>query len=128
MARVAEHSMCGDHLTRVLDQICNQRESPAVIRSDNGPERQVTIFPAASLRALILLRLPPTSFVGHVRFQWNAIRRGNLPQWMVIAALCAMAVGALLAKAELRMSVKVASESGEAGRAGNDGVDEHGVL
>jgi putative transposase len=38
VAIVAEHSMGGNHLIRVLDQICYQRGRPAVIRSDNGPE------------------------------------------------------------------------------------------
>jgi len=38
VAVIAEHSMGGNHLTRVLDQICYQRGRPAVIRSDNGPE------------------------------------------------------------------------------------------
>lgn len=38
VAVVTEHSMGGNHLTRVLDQICYQRGRPAVIRSDNGPE------------------------------------------------------------------------------------------
>jgi putative transposase len=38
VAIVVEHSMGGDHLTRVLDRICYQRGKPAVIRSDNGPE------------------------------------------------------------------------------------------
>jgi putative transposase len=33
-----EHSMGGNHLTRVLDQICCQRGRPTTIRSDNGPE------------------------------------------------------------------------------------------
>jgi putative transposase len=33
-----EHSMGGNHLTRILDQLCSQRGRPAVIRSDNGPE------------------------------------------------------------------------------------------
>ena len=33
-----EHSMGGNHLTRVLDQLCSQRGRPKVIRSDNGPE------------------------------------------------------------------------------------------
>ena len=28
----------GDHLTRVLDGICSQRGTPAIIRTDNGPE------------------------------------------------------------------------------------------
>jgi transposase InsO family protein len=35
---VVEHSMGGNHLTRVLDQICSLRGRPSVIRSDNGPE------------------------------------------------------------------------------------------
>jgi putative transposase len=38
VAIVPEHSMGGDHLIRVLDQICSQRGRPSVIRSDNGPE------------------------------------------------------------------------------------------
>lgn len=38
VAIVAEHSMGGEHLIRVLDQICDQRGRPSVIRSDNGPE------------------------------------------------------------------------------------------
>jgi transposase InsO family protein len=38
VAIVTEHSMGGNCLTRVLDQICYQRGKPAVIRSDNGPE------------------------------------------------------------------------------------------
>jgi putative transposase len=38
VAIVAEHSMGGDHLIRVLDQICAQRGRPSVIRADNGPE------------------------------------------------------------------------------------------
>jgi putative transposase len=38
VAIVVEHSMGGDHLTRVLDRVCYQRGKPAVIRSDNGPE------------------------------------------------------------------------------------------
>lgn len=38
VAIVAEHSMGGDHLIRVLDQICDQRGRPSVIRTDNGPE------------------------------------------------------------------------------------------
>jgi transposase InsO family protein len=33
-----EHSMGGNHLTRVLDEICSKRGRPAVIRTDNGPE------------------------------------------------------------------------------------------
>lgn len=38
VAVMVEHSMGGNHLTRVLDEICSQRGRPAVIRSDNGPE------------------------------------------------------------------------------------------
>jgi putative transposase len=38
VAIVAEHSMGGDHLIRVLDQICALRGRPSVIRTDNGPE------------------------------------------------------------------------------------------
>lgn len=38
VAIVTEHSMGGEHLIRVLDQICDQRGRPSVIRTDNGPE------------------------------------------------------------------------------------------
>jgi len=33
-----EHSMGGNHLVRYLEELCDQRGRPAVIRSDNGPE------------------------------------------------------------------------------------------
>ena len=38
VAIVPEHCIGGEHLTRLLDQICAQRAKPTVIRSDNGPE------------------------------------------------------------------------------------------
>ena len=38
VAIVPEHSMGGDHLVRVMEQICSLRGRPAVIRTDNGPE------------------------------------------------------------------------------------------
>ncbi len=38
VAIVPEHTIGGDHLTRLLDAICSQRGRPRVIRSDNGPE------------------------------------------------------------------------------------------
>jgi putative transposase len=38
VAIVPEHTIGGDHLTRILDGICSQRGKPVVIRSDNGPE------------------------------------------------------------------------------------------
>jgi len=38
VAVVAEHSIGGNHLTRILDQVCAQRGKPAVIRTDNGSE------------------------------------------------------------------------------------------
>ena len=33
-----EHSIGGDHLTRILDGYCSLRGKPTVIRTDNGPE------------------------------------------------------------------------------------------
>jgi len=33
-----EHSIGGDHLTRLLDAICVQRGKPGIIRTDNGKE------------------------------------------------------------------------------------------
>ncbi len=38
VAVVPEHTIGGDHLTRILDGIRSQRGRPAMIRSDNGPE------------------------------------------------------------------------------------------
>jgi len=38
VAIVADHAIGGDHLTRILDGVCAQRGTPAVIRTDNGPE------------------------------------------------------------------------------------------
>jgi putative transposase len=38
VAIVPEHTIGGDHLTRILDGICAQRGKPLVIRTDNGPE------------------------------------------------------------------------------------------
>lgn len=38
VAIMAEHTIGGDHLTRMLDGICSLRGKPAVIRTDNGPE------------------------------------------------------------------------------------------
>jgi putative transposase len=38
VAIVSEHTIGGDHLTRILDGICSQRGKPSIIRSDNGPE------------------------------------------------------------------------------------------
>jgi putative transposase len=38
VAIVAEHSIGGSHLTRILDEVGAKRGKPAVIRTDNGPE------------------------------------------------------------------------------------------
>ncbi len=38
IAVVPEHTIGGDHLTRILDAVCAQRGRPRMIRSDNGPE------------------------------------------------------------------------------------------
>lgn len=38
VAVVPEHSIGGNHLTRLLDEICSQRGRPSVIRSDKGKE------------------------------------------------------------------------------------------
>jgi putative transposase len=38
VAVASEHTIGGDHLTRILDSICSQRGKPAIIRTDNGPE------------------------------------------------------------------------------------------
>ena len=38
VAIVPQHTIGGDHLTRILDGICSRRGKPAMIRSDNGKE------------------------------------------------------------------------------------------
>jgi transposase InsO family protein len=38
IAIVPEHSIGGERLTRLLDEICAQRGKPAIIRTDNGRE------------------------------------------------------------------------------------------
>ena len=38
VAIVPEHTIGGDHLTRLLDGVCSRRGKPQTIRTDNGPE------------------------------------------------------------------------------------------
>ena len=38
VAVMPEHTIGGDHLTRIMDEICSRRGRPAIIRSDNGAE------------------------------------------------------------------------------------------
>lgn len=38
VAVIPEHSLGGEHLIRLLDEVCATRGTPAVIRTDNGPE------------------------------------------------------------------------------------------
>lgn len=38
VAIIPEHTIGGEHLVRILDRICAHRGTPAVIRTDNGPE------------------------------------------------------------------------------------------
>ena len=38
VAIVPEHTIGGDHLTRILDGVCSGRGQPQTIRTDNGPE------------------------------------------------------------------------------------------
>lgn len=38
VAIMAEHSIGGEHLTRMLDEVCSKRGRPSIIRSDNGKE------------------------------------------------------------------------------------------
>ena len=38
VAIAPEHTIGGDHLTRILDGICSQHGKPTIIRSDYGPE------------------------------------------------------------------------------------------
>jgi putative transposase len=36
IAIVSEHTIGGDHLTRILDGMCSQRGKPSIIRSDQS--------------------------------------------------------------------------------------------
>ena len=38
VAVMPEHTIGGDHLTRIMDEICSRRGRPVIIRSDNGAE------------------------------------------------------------------------------------------
>lgn len=38
VAAIPEHSVGGDHLVRILDEVCARRGRPSIIRTDNGPE------------------------------------------------------------------------------------------
>ena len=38
VATVVEHSIGGDHLVRILDELCARRGKPGIILTDNGPE------------------------------------------------------------------------------------------
>ena len=38
VAVIPEHSIGGEHLTRLLDEVCARRGKPAIIRTDNGKE------------------------------------------------------------------------------------------
>ena len=45
VAIVPEHTIGGDHLTRILDGICARRGTPAVIRTDNVLSLQSSSIP-----------------------------------------------------------------------------------
>ena len=38
VAVISEHSIGGEHLTRLMDEVCARRGKPAIIRTDNGKE------------------------------------------------------------------------------------------
>ena len=57
VAIVAEHTIGGDHLTRILDGVIAQRGKPAVIRTDNGPEFTGKAMLSWAHRNAVALRL-----------------------------------------------------------------------
>ncbi len=57
LAVVAEHSIGGTHLTRIMDQVSSQRGRPAVIRTDNGPEFTGSAMLTWAHRNAVTLRL-----------------------------------------------------------------------
>jgi len=78
VAIVPEHTIGGDHLTRILDGICSQRGKPQMIRSDNGAEFTGKAMLTWAHRNGIALRLiepgkPNQNVRGIV--QWTTARR-----------------------------------------------------
>ena len=57
VAIIPEHTIDGDHLTRILDGICSQRGTPAVIRTDNGQDFTGKLMLTRAHRQNIRLRL-----------------------------------------------------------------------
>ena len=57
VAVVPEHTIGGEHLTRILDGICSQRGKPKIIRSDNGAEFTGKAMLTWAHRNGVLLRL-----------------------------------------------------------------------
>ncbi len=57
VAILPEHTIGGDHLTRLLDNICSLRGRPKVIRTDNGPEFTGRAMLNWAHRAGVALRL-----------------------------------------------------------------------
>jgi hypothetical protein len=51
VAIVVEHTIGGDHLTRILDSICSLRGKPLVIRSDNVLRANATQIAGNSILA-----------------------------------------------------------------------------
>jgi hypothetical protein len=41
---MVEHTIGGDHLTRILDGICSLRGKPLVLRSDNVLRTEASLF------------------------------------------------------------------------------------
>lgn len=57
VAIIPEHSIGGDHLVRLLDQVCAVRGRPAVIRTDNGKEFTGKAMLTWAYRNKVALRL-----------------------------------------------------------------------
>jgi putative transposase len=73
VAVIPEHSISGDHLVRLLDEVCAVRGKPAVIRTDYGPEYLSTTLAAWAAKHGIAL-----NFIQPSKPQQNAhIERYN---------------------------------------------------
>jgi putative transposase len=57
IAVMAEHSIGGERLTRMMDEVCSRRGRPAVIRTDNGKEFTGKAMLNWAYRNGVLLRL-----------------------------------------------------------------------
>jgi IS30 family transposase len=80
IAIVPEHSIGGERLTRLLDEICAQRGKPAIIRTDNGREFTNHAEMAKGLVADIYFARPYHSWERGLNENSNGLLRQYFPK------------------------------------------------